>query len=192
MRRTPVILGVLSMVFGGLVAAWSLFGLLTQSMVKDFSGTFGSAMMKLGPPRPGAPDPQAMMAEMTKMMEALTPYVYTLTGGMLAMSLLLGVVGYGLYRRQAWSRPAALLWAAGALAFIPFQLYVQLAIVMPRTQAMMAAAFHNDKLTAGMMDSFAGMQTGITVVTHILFYAPFPVILLILMGRPSARNDLLA
>jgi hypothetical protein len=192
MRRTPVVLGVLSMVFGGLVAAWSLFGLLTQSMVKDFSGTFGSAMAKLGPPRPGAPDPKAMMDEMGKMMEALTPYMYTLTGGMLLMSLLLGVVGFGLYKRQSWSRPGALMWAVAALAFIPFQLYVQIAIVMPRSQAMMAAAFQGDKMAAGLMDSFAGMQTGITVVTHILFYAPFPVILLFLMGRRSARNDLMA
>jgi hypothetical protein len=191
MRRTPVVLGVLSMVFGGLVAAYSAFGLATQSMVKSWSSAFGK-MAAMGPPRPGQPDPAKMMEAMGPMLDQLKPYTLSISGGMLLFSLALIGVGWGLYKRQAWSRPASMLWGAAALAFIPFQIWVQTSIIQPRMREIMIQAFSDAQMPPGIIESAFGMQSGITVVFTVLFYAPFPVVLLILMGRSSARNDLLA
>ncbi len=179
------------MVFGSLVAAWSAFGLATQSLIRDMSAGFSSQMLSLAPKRPGAPDPAVMMQGMTKMIEELKPYTWALSGGMIVFSLALVAVGFGLYKRQAWSRSAAILWGAVALAWIPFMLWVQTGVVIPRTQEMMHAMFAGSQMPNGIFDAAIGMQKGIAVVTHIIFYAPFPILLLILMGRRSARNDLL-
>jgi hypothetical protein len=183
MRRTPVILGILSMVFGGLVALYSAAGLWMQSAIKDF-GKLGAML----PRRPGGPDPSAAMEALARVAEELKPYTYAITGGMIAFSLALIVVGFGLYKRQAWSRPASLLWSGLALAFIPFQIFVQTHIIQPRMHDAVAKMYEG---MPGMGESMLGMQTSLTVVLQILFYAPFPVILLILIGRASAKNDLL-
>jgi hypothetical protein len=186
MRRTPVVLGLLSMIFGGLVAIYSGVGLWLQSAVKDF-GKLGSMI----PRRPGQPDPAVALEATARAMEDLKPYTYAITGGMIVFSLALIVVGLGLYKRQAWSRPASLLWSALALAFIPFQIFVQTQVVQPRIHEAMMKAYEGTAM-AGLQSSMAGMQTSATVLGQIIFYAPFPVILLILMGRSSAKNDLLS
>lgn len=190
MRRTPVVLGVLSMVFGGLVSLYSVFGLLSQGMVKGLTGTLAAATHNLGPPRPGQPDPAVMMEQLGKLIDELKPYTYAISGGMLIMSLALVVVGWGLYKRAAWSRPASLLWAGCALVFLPFSIYINVGVVMPRT-AEITSAYLGQMRMAGLMDSMMSMQKTITIISHIIFYAPYPVILAILMGRSSARNDLL-
>lgn len=191
MRRTPVVLGILSMVFGGLIAAYSAFGLATQSMVKDWGAAFAK-LSALGPPRANQPDPAVLMNGMSQLMSELKPYTLSISIGMMLFSLALVGIGWGLYKRQAWSRGASLMWATAALAFIPFQLYLQTKVIQPKVNELMLRAFADSNMPAGFLQNALGMQTGITVVMNILFYAPFPVILLILMGRASAKNDLLS
>src|SRR5947209_6975553 len=140
MRRTPVVLGILSMVFGGLVALYSSVGLATQSLVKDWGQTFGK-LGQIGPRRPGQPDPSAALEAIGQVVDQLKPYTYAISGGMVAFSLALILIGWGLYKRQAWSRPASLLWSGLALAFIPFQIYVQTQIVQPRMHEAMMKMF---------------------------------------------------
>jgi len=43
---------------------------------------------------------------------------------------------------------------------------------------------------ANSMQSMASLQGVVLIVFHLLFYTPFPIILLLLMGRQSAKNDL--
>jgi hypothetical protein len=38
----------------------------------------------------------------------------------------------------------------------------------------------------------AGAQKGVTIAVQLLLFAPFPIALLALIGRPSARDDLLS
>jgi hypothetical protein len=191
MRKTPVVLGVLSMIFGGLVSSWCLVGLLTQSYVTDWSKTL-SAAVAAQPHKAGAPDPAAMIASMTEVVQRLKPYTLAVSGGLLLFSLALAAIGFGLYRRQAWSRPAVLLWSVAALLFLPFQIYVQVGIVMPAMHEAMVQAFTNARMPTELVTTMLGAQKAITIFGQLAFYAPFPIVLLALMGRGSARNDLLS
>jgi hypothetical protein len=186
MRKTPVVLGVLSMVFGGLVIVWSGFSMLSQRWSRDVMQD-----MKL-PHRAGQPDPALLMKRMAEETDKLAPILYTESGGMIALSLVLIVVGIGLYRRQGWARRAALIWAAAAIAFLPVRIYLQTSIVLPRIQAATHEVWSTSGLPSTMMDSISSMQGVMTSVGLIVFYAPFPIILLLLMGRSSAKNDLYA
>src|SRR5439155_18446651 len=111
---------------------------------------------------------------------------------MVALSLILIAVGLGLYRRQPWSRPASIMWALAALAFIPVQVYLQIAIIQPRMMEVMQQTMASSGMPSGFMHSMQGAQKGLVVIMSVLFYAPFPIILLALMGRSSARNDLVS
>jgi hypothetical protein len=188
MRKTPVVLGVLSIVFGALTALWHAFSMVSQRYVRDFS----SQLAAMGPHRPGAPDPTEMMAKISEAQAQLAPVLYTISGGMVALSLVLIAVGLGLYRRQPWSRPASMIWAFAALAFIPVQDYLQIAIIQPKMMEAMMATMSSSGLSSGVASSMMGMQKGIVVIFSVIFYTPFPVLLLILMGRSSARNDLVS
>jgi hypothetical protein len=198
MRKTPVVLGVLSIVFGSLMAAWKAFSLLVQGLVSNFLGGMGQ-MMKDLPRQPGAPDPTAVFDGMKNMMQnlmhQLAPYTYAVEGGKILMSIALVVIGYGLYKRLDWGRTGAIGWSVLALLFIVFELVVQLTVVMPRMNAAMQDFYARlpgglGAQQAAMMNAMSsGPQAVSTVVMTILFLAPYPIVLLALCGRPSARND---
>ena len=59
MRKTPVTLGVLSMVFGGLVAAYATFNLVFSRFSSSMMTGLGQ-MAASAPRRPGQPDPSLM------------------------------------------------------------------------------------------------------------------------------------
>jgi hypothetical protein len=190
MRKTPVVLGVLSMVLGGVTAFTSLFGLMTQPLTKGWMGMFGDLMSK-APRRAGAPDPGEMMRRGAEAMEAVRPYQMVLSGTLLVLSLVVVVIGYGLYHRRAWSRAAAIGWAIAALCFVPVMAWIQGGVIQPRTQAAMYDAMpHQGSQQMQFMRTFGRMQAVAAAFGAVFMYTPFPVVLLALMGRKSAKNDL--
>jgi hypothetical protein len=44
---------------------------------------------------------------------------------------------------------------------------------------------------AGFVDAMSSMQATATIIGYLLLYVPFPLLLLWLIGRPSAKNDLM-
>ena len=76
--------------------------------------------------------------------------------------------------------------------YLPIQVWVQVKIILPRTQEITQQMLKGmDSTSAGFAQGFAGVQSVGTVVFYLLFYAPFPILLLWLIGRESAKNDLL-
>ena len=191
MRKTPVTLGVLSMIFGGLIAAYSGFNLLFQSL----SGSFMSSMGQLAasaPRRPGQPDPSVMFAKLGEAVKAIAPYTTALMAGKLLFSLALIAIGYGMYKRMRWARSGAIGWGALALMFLVGELMVTIGVIQPRMNAAMQEVFRsmpNGDPGAAMMQAMQGSQGAITVVVNLVLYAPFPILLLILCGRRSATGD---
>ncbi|HEX8951212.1 MAG TPA: hypothetical protein VF997_10545 [Polyangia bacterium] len=191
MRKTPVTLGVLSMVFGGLVALYSGFNLLFQS----FSGSFMSSMGQLvasAPRKPGQPDPSVMFAKLGEAVKSIAPYTTALLAGKVLFSIALIVIGYGLYKRMRWSRSGAIGWGALALVFLAAELMVTIGVIQPHMNAAMQEVFRsmpNGDPGAAMMQAMQGSQGAITVVMNLVLYAPFPILLLVLCGRRSAAAD---
>jgi uncharacterized membrane protein YhaH (DUF805 family) len=191
MRKTPVTLGVLCIVFGGVTALWKGFGLFLNSMSGSTLKGFG-ALMAAAPRRPGQPDPAVLMAKSQEMVKQLAPYTNALLAVMLLFSIALIVIGVGLYKRQSWARSAAIGWSVLGLFYVLAEIVVQLTVIQPRTREMMKEMFASmpDAPAAGaMMQAVGSAQGAIVVVTALLFWTPFPIVLLILCGRRSAAAD---
>ena len=86
MRRTPITLGILSIVFGSLVALSNVLKLAVSALTPTLFGHMGTLMKNL-PQRPGQPDPALVMARTAEAMHQLAPYNDALTGGKLALSI---------------------------------------------------------------------------------------------------------
>jgi hypothetical protein len=191
MRKTPVVMGVLSMVFGGVQVLISGAGLASQPFAKQMIASMGKAMSNL-PHKEGEPNLAQSFDRLARLTDELKVYAHLQAGAMLVLSIALLIVGSLLYKRRAQARALAVAWAIAALVYLPVQMVLQLKIIQPRTmeitQQLLASA---DPASAGFARSFAGMQGVLTVVVYVLFYAPFPLLLLWLIGRPSTKNDLL-
>jgi hypothetical protein len=190
MRKTPVTLGVLAMIFGGLQALTSLVGLVSQPYAKKMMGGFGKAFSNL-PKQEGQPDMSQVFERLAKVTEELKVYTYITNAGMVVLSIALFVVGWLLYKRRVQARPLSIGWAIAALAYLPVLVYIQVKIIQPRTLAVTQQMLEQmPNASNSSMQAFAGIQGVFTVIFYVLFYTPFPIVLLLLMGRSSAKNDL--
>jgi hypothetical protein len=186
MRKTPTTLGVLSMVFGSLVALYSLVGLAFSTLGASFMNDLAAQSQTLSV-RAGQPDPRVMFGHMQELNKQLAPYNDGLTLAKVLFSVALIVIGYGLYKGRRWGRSGALAW--GALAFVELaaEAIVRLGYIQPRVEAVMkeVLASSPNPAMAGMMSTIGATST----VLGVLFYAPFPLVLLVLCGRRSAAAD---
>jgi len=189
MRKTPAVMGVLSMVFGGLQAAISALTIASQPFSKGMMTDFSKAFSGL-PKQEGQPDPAAMFEQLGRVTEALKVYNYVLHGVLMLMSIALIVIGYMLFHRRPLSRPLSIGWALAALAYLPVMIYIEVKVILPRTQEVMAQMFAGSGGSEALMQGMSGMTGTITVVSNLVLHAPFPILLLILIGRPSTKNDL--
>src|SRR6185436_573062 len=105
MRKTPLTLGVLCIVFGSVTALWKGFGLFLNSMSGSTMKGFTS-LMAAAPRRPGQPDPAVLL-----------------------FAIALIVIGVGMYKRQMWARTAAIGWSALALVYVLVEIVVQLTVI---------------------------------------------------------------
>jgi len=191
MRKTPVVMGVLAMVFGGIQVLMTGVGLVSAPFSKQMMGSMGKAFSGL--PRPeGQPDVGDAFERLGKVTEELKLYTYLTGFAMLAFAIALIIVGSLLCKRRAQSRKLAVIWAIAALVYLPIQMWVQVKIILPRTAEVTQQMLKGmDSASAGFAQTFAGVQSVGTVVFYLLFYTPFPILLLLLIGRSSAKNDLL-
>lgn len=190
MRKTPVTLGVLAIVFGSIVALYDGARLGLTALAGSFNKSFAAALAN-SPRKPGAPDPAVMMAKAEEIQKQLAPYTMSLLAAMVVFSVALIVIGVGLYKRRTWARSAALGWSVLGLLYLAADTIVHLTILLPRAQAAMREMFASmpDAAKLGpMMQVVGGAQSGV-VVLMALALAVFPVLLLILLGRRSAAAD---
>ena len=183
-------MGVLSMVFGGIQVLMTGIGLASAPFSKQMMGGMGKAFSGM-PHQPGQPDVAPVFERLARVMDALKLYTYLTGFAMLAFAITLIILGWMLYKRRAQSRSLTIAWAAAALAYLPVQIWVQVKVILPRTQEVTRAMLEGtNNAASGVMDSMMGVQSIGTVVFYLLFYTPFPILLLWLIGRTSAKNDL--
>jgi hypothetical protein len=192
MRKTPVVLGVLSMVFGGIQLLFSAVSLASAPLSKQMIGSMGKALSEL-PHKAGDPDVGGMFDKLSALTEELKLYTYLTAAAMVAFSITLILVGWLLYKRRIQSRKLSVTWAIAALAYLPVQLWIHVKIILPRTQEITRQMLEGtNSPVAGMMDTVSSVQGTMTVIFYLLLYTPFPLLLIWLMGRQSAKNDLVA
>src|SRR6187401_2756355 len=132
MRKTPVVMGVLAMVFGGIQALMTVVSLASAPFSKQMMGGMGKAFSNL-PRKAGEPDVSQVFERLGKLTEELKVWTYLTNFAMLAFAATLIIVGYLLYKRRAQSRKLTVAWAIAALAYLPIMLWVQVKIIQPRT-----------------------------------------------------------
>jgi hypothetical protein len=190
MRKTPVTLGVLAIIFGAVVALGDGGRLALTAMSDSLNKKFGAALTS-APRAPGQPDPTVAMERGQALAKQLAPYTMSLMAAMVVFSLVLILIGVGLSKRRSAARSAALGWSVLALVYLVADAIVHFTIILPRTRAMMTemfASMPNGDKVAPMMQAVGGAQSGVVVLTN-LFMAAFPIVLLILLGRRSAAAD---
>ena len=131
-----------------------------------------------------------MFEQLGRVTEGLKVYNYALHGVLMLMSIALIVIGYMLFHRRPVSRPLSIGWALAALAYLPVMIYIEVKVILPRTQEVMAQMFAGSGTSETLLQGMSGMTGTITAVGNVVLHAPFPILLLILIGRPSTKNDL--
>jgi hypothetical protein len=103
-----------------------------------------------------------------------------LTIAMLLMSIALIFIGIGQRRYRRWAQLASVTWGWLGLIILAFQFAFWLNVVSPALDTFMESLslFHGKgSLLSGFSNSFGFIS--------LFLYAPYPILLIILMGRPS-------
>jgi hypothetical protein len=173
-------MGVLAIVFGGLQVLMTGVGLITQPYARKVMGDMGT----------GRPDVEATFE---RLLRDLKLYQYLMALAMLAFAITLIFIGVMLYKRRPRSRPLTIAWAVAALAYLPVHVWVHVKLVLPRSQELTKAMMQGmDNASAEVMqDDHRAPGRGGPWCSTWSSTRRFPLLLLWLIGRNSAKNDLL-
>jgi hypothetical protein len=177
MRKTPVVLGTLAIIFGSLTAAWSLLYMFVGSLI--------GKMLDLLRALPGD---NAVHVEATEaIVRVQEPFWRVSYAVYLVMSVALATIGVGLYRRRSWARTAGVRWAMVAILCCVVMAIAQIAYLQPHMREANRAVYAAHGLAEPM--DLPPLAQAMSVVIGQLLYAAFPTVLLALLGRRSAARD---
>ncbi|HEX9104861.1 MAG TPA: hypothetical protein VF997_21775 [Polyangia bacterium] len=166
----PRTFGILSIVFSSLVLVGSLFGLI---------GLVIPVLLKHAPPPTRAEDAQAM-----QMLSSMYLGMGLVSAILSVMSALLLALGIGQLRYRKWAAVWSVRWGVVALGAL-----VVMAILMTKTMSS----------TFGSIGSFAdgpnpqaarqvgGMIGGVYAAMMVVFYSPYPILMLVYFSRDRIR-----
>jgi hypothetical protein len=176
----PKVFGVLSIVFSSLTLLW---GLLTSFMVV-IPWAIGAVEKSV---------PAKDTAEM-----AIVSSMKSVYGGMGAIGLIFTVmsavllaIGIGQLRYRRWARVATVWWSQAALISIVGMIAISLMVIGPGYRDLFAAAAAKDGAAAPDMSAFATFFGGTFSGMFVLFYAPYPILMLALFTRERVRDSML-
>jgi hypothetical protein len=182
MRKTPVVLGVLSIIFGSLGAVMSLLAMGLGPMFAKLSDVTANL--------PGQSETQrARLAASQASFAHITSYLVTTSAVLVVMSAALVIIGVGLYRRRAWARRATVVWAIVGLALVAANFVYSVAWLQPHQLEWQRQAYAERGVTAPF--EVGGLGGVIASFFGALMYCAYPAVLLALVGRRSAANDFL-
>ena len=157
---SPKTLGVLSIVFGSLVALFSLFGAIVN--------------------RGGGFKPQGISTgAWQRYLDEIATAAIAMSTLLAAMSIALIVIGVGQRGYKRWAGKASVVWALAALAFLAVQAVVNFAVMIPAMERVFA------DLPSAAVRSTATGAVKIGVFVSLAFYLPYPIILLVTFRKPA-------
>jgi hypothetical protein len=163
----PKVLGILSIVFGGIVILMTLVG-LTMSGVGAFEQL-----------------PGVDMAAAQIYIDALEPWATILMMSMIAMSGALVAIGIGQLKYQRWARTAAIGWSLLGFVIIIGLLLQHYLVTVPALEVFLGSLGGGNEVTSMMRG-----LTGASGIVSVILYAPYPIIMLVLMRKPAVIESM--
>lgn len=160
--NSPKVIGLLSIIFGAIVAVFSLLGLGSSSMSMSSIRDLGSELV--GP--------------FESYLAALQPWATVITVVMIAMSAGLVFIGIGQRGYRRWARTAAIAWSIAALVVLVGQLAFYYGVTGPALERLVKSISGSP-----IADMMSGMSSSMGLIALVL-YTPYPVIQLVLMRKP--------
>ena len=177
MQRAERLLSLIAIVFGVVAAIASV---LILFFARPFASSAAAGLL------PGLAEPPIeMMAKLIEAQAEISPYSALLWSTTLVLAAVLVAVGSGLYFERPWARQVSFGWSIAALLLIPFEFWLQLGVIQPRTHAALlraAAAVHRE-LASVNPTPHTPVDWTLAVVRHLIIYAPLPIMLLVLAKR---------
>lgn len=177
----PKTLGILSMIFGGLVLLGSVASLLVgilMNVVVRLQATSGGDSARLG----------GMLVHM----RALYGAVGILGGVTIIPSAILMIVGRGLYQYKPWAIDWARYWSIGALCLIPVLVVLSFVLLGPAYgelfRALPRVSQAGRELARVNPQTLGRLMGGLSGAGYLLIYSPFPIILLVYGRNPALQQ----
>jgi hypothetical protein len=183
----PKVFGVLSIIFASIMLLGSALGTLGT-----VASSAASRMGDLVPDADKAPDVAAMMQPLVKLYQGLGIECVMF----FLMSALLLAIGIGQVRYRAWAQRWSVYWGAAGLAGVALLVAISLLVVAP-AYGQMLEALSRIKPTAGegqaplpSMGALGGIFGGTFAVMSVIFYAPYPALMLMFFTRERVRASM--
>jgi len=181
----PKVFGVLSIVFASLILLVGLMQSCTGLVSRSFT-TIGDKVAQHEQNQP--------KAEQLKVTMRFMATIYTgmgLQGLLLAiMSGLLLAIGIGQLRYRAWAGQWTVYWCWAGFAVIGAMVAISFLLIGPAYEDLirsMARHSATGAMPAGMGSSLGSLFGGTTGIMTILFYAPYPIIMLVYFSKDHIR-----
>jgi|GEM_PF-1653216 hypothetical protein len=178
----PKVFGVLSIVFSSITLLTSLFS--------SCLGLFGGGMTSLSGTIPGSGADAGRVKEMMEFMGT----IYTAMGAQgvvfLVMSAILLVVGIGQLRYRRWAAQGSVYWSILALLVLVGVVILSYAVIGPAYEKMfevISKGGASGALPTELTSKLSGWIGGSTGIASVIFYAPYPILMLIFFSRPRIK-----
>lgn len=183
----PKVFGILSIIFASLVLFSSALGLLAtvaSTAVKDMGSMVSDA------------DKAAEVAAVVGPMAKVYQGIGLLSLIMFVMSALLLAIGIGQLRYRAWAQRWSVYWGVAGLVCVALMVAISMLIVSPAYAEMFDSLSHlktqgdGQAAMPGSMSGFGSIFGGTFAVMTVVFYAPYPALMLLFFTRDHVRASM--
>jgi hypothetical protein len=177
----PKVFGVLSIIFASLVLLSSSLGMLL---------TLATSALSVIPDAEKTQEAAAMFEPMARVYRGIGLQSAIL----FVMSALLLAIGIGQLRYRAWARRWSVYWGAAGLLCVAAMVVIALLIISPAYvqvfEGLSQLKPQGDGQPMPSMGPMAGIFGGTFAVLCVIFYAPYPALMLMFFTRDRVRASM--
>lgn len=177
----PKVFGVLSIIFASLVLLMSLLSACGSAVVVG-----SNDLLTQGQPTEAA-------KQMVELQKTIVPmYTFMLIQSLIFvfMSAFLLVIGIGQVRYKRWARAWSMYWGGLALFVLLIIVVLSFVYIGPMYKdmmAQMAKGMPSGSMPLQTSSMFGGMMGGMMGVMYLIFYSPYPALLLLFFNKDRVK-----
>ena len=182
----PKVFGILSIIFASIVLLSSALGLLATAA--------SSAVKNMGSMVPDA-DKAAEVAAVMGPMAKVYQGIGLLSLIMFVMSALLLAIGIGQVRYRAWAQRWSVYWGGAGLVCVVLMVAISMLIVSPAYAEMFDSLSRlkpagGEAAVGASMGGLGSIFGGTFAIMTVVFYAPYPALMLLFFTRDHVRASM--